>query len=60
MTFGWWQNYPASRGSIRIATKYAMDPSSPYTDDWSEPVKFKAGLLRHPADLPVLIWVYKV
>lgn len=48
MAFGWWPNYQASAGSLHISSS---DPEAA--------PKFNAGLLHHPADMPVLVWVYK-
>lgn len=48
MAFGWWTNYQASVGHIHITSADPMAPPA-----------FDAGVLWHPADMPVLIYVYK-
>ena len=40
---------PAGRGSLHISSAQPHAPSD-----------FDAGLLSHPADLPVHIWAYKL
>ncbi|WRT70595.1 uncharacterized protein IL334_007593 [Kwoniella shivajii] len=49
MCIGGFHNYPASRGSIHITS----------SDPFLSP-RVNAGLLNHPADMPVHIWHYKI
>lgn len=48
MNWSWWNNYPGSRGRLQISSPNPFAPPD-----------FESGLLNHPADIEVQLWVYK-